>query len=108
MKPKTNCPHCGARIEIAKLPHQGLIQSLRECPHCHGLFQVDPDTRRRQAAFILIALVSLVLTALLYTQGVRWLWPACASYALLGGLIFWANGKVYLVAADSDREIDAR
>ena len=93
------CPHCEVPVDITQLRHQGMFKSYRECPNCQKHFEVDPNTKRRQAFFIVLALISLVLTLLLYFRGVIWLVPACVSYVLLAVLIYWANKKVFYVPA---------
>ena len=57
----------------------------------------DIKTRYRQAIFIFIAIVSLVLTVLLYFQGTEWLIPAMISYLILALLIYWGNKHIFLV-----------
>ena len=74
-----------------------MFRSERQCPDCAKFFEVDPDTKRRQAYFIVLALVSLVFTGLLYFGDATWLIPAVASYVLLAGLIYRANKRVRLV-----------
>jgi hypothetical protein len=58
---------------------------------------VDADTKIRQALFIVLSLVSLVLTLLLYFVGSEWLGPALASYAALLLLGVWGNSRITLV-----------
>lgn len=93
------CPHCDVLIVLRELKHQGMFESYRICPNCSGFFEVDPQTKVRQAIFIVLALFSLALTLLLYFRGTDWLLAACFSYVLLGVLIYWGNRKVYLVPA---------
>lgn len=95
------CPHCQETIEIRILPHHGLFKAYRTCPTCAGTFEVDPQTKRRQALFIVLLLISLAATLLLYVQGPTWLLLACATYLLLAGLIYWGNKRVYLVPTDA-------
>jgi len=52
---------------------------------------------------IIIALVSLVLTLLLYYRGTEWLAPAIGSYVILGMIIYWGNKRVFLVSCQKDR-----
>jgi len=91
------CPHCHTEICVRDLRHQGLWASFRICPSCGGKLVVDKSTKRRQAVFIIIALISLAFTVLLYFRGSQWLAPALASYAFLGVLIYWGNRQVFLV-----------
>jgi len=99
------CPHCHDEIDLRKLPHQGMFKSFRICPGCGGRFTVDPRTKRRQAAFIVVALVALVFTLLLYYRGTQWLPPALAIYAVFAALLYWANKQVYFVPVeDPDRD----
>ncbi|HKJ18734.1 MAG TPA: hypothetical protein VJ984_15375 [Xanthomonadales bacterium] len=79
------------------MKHQGMFKSHRVCPECEGHFTVDPKTKKRQAAFIVVALIALVLTFLLKTQGTKWLFPALVIYALFVGLLIWGNRLVYFV-----------
>jgi hypothetical protein len=88
------CPHRGNAIVMRDLPHQELFSSQRPCPHRGGSFTVDRLTRRRRAVFIVIAVVSLLLTVLLYRDADRWLIPALISYAVLAILLHHGNRKV--------------
>jgi uncharacterized protein (DUF983 family) len=92
-----NCPHCNTEIRIRELPHQGFFESFRVCPDCGGRFDVDMHTKYRQAAFIFLLIVSLVLTLLLYFRGNTWLIPALASYVALGLISYWGNRKLFYV-----------
>ena len=91
------CPHCSIKIRLNELPHQGLFKSFRICPNCGGQFTVDTDTKYRQAAFIVILLISLAFTILLYYGDSKWLIPALISYAVLVILFYWGNKKLFLV-----------
>ena len=91
------CPHCNIEICVRELRHQGLFKNYRICSNCGGSFTVDTDTKYRQAAFIVIAVISLVFTILLYYQDSKWLIPALVSYVVLGLLIYWGNKKVLFV-----------
>ena len=82
---------------MRSLRHQGMFKNYRVCPSCNELFTVDSATKRRQAAFIVVALISLALTLLLCFSGQNWLVPALASYATLAGLIYWGNRHVFFV-----------
>lgn len=97
------CPHCNIEILVRELRHQGLFNNFRICPDCGGRFTVDTKTKQRQAAFIVIAIISLVFTLLLYYQDSKWLTPALVSYVVLGLLIYWGNKKVFFVAYNEDR-----
>ncbi|MFW1676188.1 hypothetical protein ACFVYJ_00200 [Pontibacter sp. JAM-7] len=93
-----SCPHCHCHIILRDLPHQGFWRSDRRCPNCGEHFRVDAKTRHLQAWFIGVALVSLLLTVLLYFRGgTDCLLVTLISYLLLAGLIGWGNRKVYLV-----------
>lgn len=91
------CPHCKHEIRINELPHQGFFDSFRICPECGGSFTADSDTKYRQAIAIFIAIISLVLTIMLYLDSAEWLLPAIVSYAALGLLIFWGNKRIFFV-----------
>ncbi len=91
------CPHCNGEIRLNELPHQGYFKSHRICPACGDAFIVDQDTRYRQLALLPISLFSLAFTLFLYFDGNAWLIPALISYAVIGILIWWGNGKVFLV-----------
>jgi hypothetical protein len=97
------CPHCSVEIRIKELRHQGLFKSFRVCPNCEGRFTVDTDTKYRQAAFIVIAVISLAFTILLYSGDSTWLIPAFVSYVVLGLLIYWGNKKVFFVPYRTDQ-----
>jgi len=91
------CPHCNIEIIVRELRHQGLFKNFRSCPNCGGNFTVDKDTKYRQAAFIVTAVISLVFTILLYYQDSKWLIPALCSYVVLALLIYWGNKKVLFI-----------
>ena len=94
------CPHCCNPIDLRRIKHQGLLVSHRICPTCDQAFEVDPKTKRRQAGFIVLALISLVLTVLMYGDAKRWLPYAMPSYLLLGAAIYYGNKKVYFVKSE--------
>jgi uncharacterized protein (DUF983 family) len=98
------CPHCGDEICIRELPHQGLFKSHRICPKCDGSFTPDTDTKYRQAVFILILIISLVITLLLYFEGTWWLIPAIFCYVTLGIILYWGNKHMFLVPYPNDRD----
>jgi CXXC-20-CXXC protein len=91
------CPHCGNPVELRELKHQGMLASYRVCPHCGEKFEVDRHTKRRQAVFIVLAMVSLIFTVLMYFNVHEWAAFAISTYVVLGALIYFANKKVYLV-----------
>lgn len=91
------CPYCKTPVDLKQLSYPAVWRNYRICPHCEGRFTVDPDTRIRQALFIVVALIALVLTMALYYGGRQWLIPALASYVAMAGLLAWGNRKVYLV-----------
>jgi len=95
--PMLTCPHCKHEIRVNELPHQGLFKSFRICPECGGSFTTDSDTKYGQAIFIFIAIISLVLTIMLYFDSTGWLLPAIVSYAILGLLVYWGNKRIYFV-----------
>lgn len=97
------CPHCSHEIRIRELPHQGFFKNFRICPNCRGSFTVDTDTKYRQAICIFIAIISLVITVLLYFRGTDWLIPAILSYVILGLIIYWGNKHVSLVPYQNDQ-----
>ena len=86
-----------------ELDHPGLFENYRVCPGCGGRFTPDTRSKQRQAFFIVVALISLVLTLLLYFDGTGWLLPAVMSYGILGFLIYWGNRRIYLVPYRDDR-----
>jgi len=96
------CPHCESPVDLRTLKHQGMFASHRICPTCGGSLEVDPHTKRRQAAFILLAVLSLIFTVLMYIDFRQWAPFAIPSYALLGGLVYFANQKVYLVKYENN------
>ena len=98
----TTCPHCEEAIELRTLPHHGLFVSYRTCPICAEMFDVDPKTKKLQALWLILLLISLALTIFLYLQGTAWLFPACITYLVLGALLYWGNRRVYLVPADPE------
>lgn len=91
------CPHCCKPIDLRKIKHQGFLASYRVCPTCDQAFEVDPKTKMRQAAFMVLALISLVLTVLMYRNPERWLSYALFSYLLLAVAIYNGNKRVYFV-----------
>ena len=91
------CPHCDSPVDLRVLRHQGMLASHRMCPRCDGSFEVDPFTKRRQLAFIVLALVSFALTVLMYFDFRQWAALAIPSYAVLVTFVYFANKKVYLV-----------
>lgn len=80
-----------------------MFSSHRICPTCEGAFEVDPQTKKRQAAFIALAMPSLILTILMYFEFRQWAPFAVFSYLVLGVLIYFANRKVYLVKVEPTR-----
>lgn len=81
-----------------------MFKNFRLCPECGGKFTVDADTKYRQAAFIVIALISLAFTLMLYFGDTEWLIPALVSYVVLGALIYWGNKKVFFIAYPTDED----
>jgi len=59
-------------------------------------FTVDTDTKYRQAAFIVIAVLALVFTILMHYYDIKWLIPALVSYVVLGLLVYWGNKNALL------------
>ena len=98
------CPHCDIEIRVRELRHPGLFKNFRICPNCGGSFTADTDTKYRQAIFIFVAVVSMVLTLLQYFQGSGWMIPAIVSYVLLGLIIYWGNRHVFFVPYREDPE----
>lgn len=96
------CPHCSASIDLRKIKHQGLLVSYRICPMCGQKFEVDPKTKRRQAVFIILALISLVLTILMHGNVSQWFPFAAFSYVLLIGTIYYGNKRVFFVKVERD------
>ena len=95
-----SCPHCNKSVDLRTIKHQGMLAPHRICPTCNHPFEVDPKTKRRQAAFIVLALLSLVLTALMYADVRKWLPFAVPSYLLLGALVYYGNRRVYFVKSE--------
>lgn len=100
----TTCPHCSIEIRLNELPHQGFFKSFRICPNCGGSFDVDTDTKYRQAVLIVILVISVALTILLYYGDRKWLIPALVSYVVFGLLIYRGNKKVFLVPYEKDQD----
>lgn len=98
------CPHCNEAIVVRELPHPSVIKNFRICPACGGTFTVDSDTKRRQAMFLVLAVVSLILTCLLYYKGNAWLAPSLVSYVVLAGVLYWANKQVRFVPYDEESD----
>jgi len=92
-----SCPLCQQEVNLRNVKRAKLFQSERECPHCGGLFTVDSATKRRQAIFLVLAVVALAVTMLLYYEGTEWLIPALVVYGIDAVYLYWANQKVYLV-----------
>ena len=88
---------------MKELSHPGLFKDYRICPNCSGKFTPDIKTKYRQAICILVAIVSLVLTILLYFDGTDWLIPGMISYLILGLLIYWGNKHIFLVPYKGDQ-----
>jgi hypothetical protein len=97
------CPHCRLEIRIRELPHQDLFESFRICPNCGGSFTVDKKSKYRQAAFIVILVISLVFTILLYYRGSKWLIPALVTYIVLALFLYWGNKKLFFVHYKKDQ-----
>ena len=96
--PWTNLsPPFSIDIRVREIPHQGLFKSFRICPNCERSFRVDIDTKCRQAACLVIAVISLAFTILLYFLGSEWLTPTLVSYVALGLLIYWGNRQLFFV-----------
>ena len=103
------CPHCNIEICIRKLRHQGLFENYRVCQKCENRFTVDTNTKYLQAVCIFVAIISLVITILMYFQGTTWIIPAIISYFVLVLIIFWGNKRVFLVpyAKDENKTNDS-
>jgi hypothetical protein len=99
-----NCPHCNIEIRVRELPHQGLFKSFRICPSCGESFTVDADTKFRQAALIIIAVISLAFTILLYFRGSEWMISALVSYVVLGILVYWGNRQLFFVPYEEGKK----
>lgn len=97
------CPHCSTSIDLSKIKHEGLFAAHRICPVCKQSFEVDTTTKRRQAVFMVILLVSLVLTVLLYIDGWKWVPYAVASYFLAGAVLYWGNKNLRLIKSIRNR-----
>lgn len=91
------CPLCKKEFNVRELGYAGLFTSYRICPNCDGRIIADSDTRSRQYIFIVISVISLVVTALLYFYGNKWLLPALATYLVMGVYLWWATTRVYFV-----------
>jgi hypothetical protein len=98
------CPYCNIEIRLRELNHPGLFKNYRVCPNCHGKFTPDTKTKHRQAIFIIVSIISLVLTMLLYFKGTEWLFPSIISYVIFGLLIYWGNKHIFLVPYKSDQD----
>ena len=91
------CPYCSEKIVIRELRYQGLFKDFRVCPKCGGRFTVDIETKRWQAVWLLIGLVSFCFTMLLYYVGTAWLVPSLITYIVLALIIYWRTKRVALV-----------
>ena len=89
---------------MRELRHPGFFKNFRVCPNCQGNFTPDTRTKYRQAIFIFIAIISLVVTILLYIDGPQWLIPGIISYVILGLLIYWGNRHIFLVPYNLNRD----
>ena len=98
------CPHCSIEIHLKEIPYQGVFKNFRICPACGGSFTPDTHTKRRQAAFIFISVISLAMTLLLYFRGTEWLIPAIVSYVIGGGILYIGNTKLYFVPYQKKRK----
>ena len=98
------CPHCRTAIDLRKIKHQGVLVPYRICPTCNQAFGVDSKTKRRQAAVIVLAVVSLVLTALVDVDVGKWVPYAVFSYLVLGAAIYYGNKRVYFVKSDRAKD----
>ena len=92
-----SCPHCHTRVDLRGLEYPGLFKDYRVCPHCNGKFTPDTATKKRQAIFIVIAMVSLLFTVLMSIDGTDWLIPSVVSYLVLAGLVYWGNRHIFLI-----------
>lgn len=97
------CPHCNIQIRVNELPYEGLCKSFRKCPECGGYFTADTKTKRRQAIFLFMSVISLALTLLLYYGGTEWLIPAIISYVICGITIYIGNKRIYFVPYHKDQ-----
>jgi hypothetical protein len=91
-------------ICLRELKHPGLFKNYRVCPNCHGKFTPDTRTKHRQAIFIIVSIISLVLTMLLYFKGTEWLFPSIISYVIFVLLIYWGNKHIFLVPYQSEQD----
>lgn len=98
-----DCPHCHTPIDLRKVKHEGLFVSYRICPACHQAFEVDAKTKRLQVVTILLALISLVLTVLMYIDVEKWLPYAVPSYLLIGIIVYYGNKRVFFVKSGAAR-----
>jgi hypothetical protein len=98
------CPYCDTEIRLRELNHPGLFKNYRICPNCHGKFTPDTTTKRRQVFLLVIAFISLVLTILLYTEGMKWLIYCLISYVIFGLLLYWGNKYIFLVPYEGDQD----
>ena len=98
------CPYCNNEICLSELKHPGFFENYRVCPNCHGKFTPDTRTKHRQAIFIFVAIVSLILTLLMYFKGMEWLIPSIVSYVIFGLLIYWGNKHMFLVPYNVEQD----
>jgi len=89
---------------MRELRHPGFFKNFRVCPNCQGKFTPDTKTKYRQAIFIFIAIISLVITILLYIEGPQWMIPGIISYMILGLLIYRGNRHIFLVPYNINRD----
>lgn len=97
------CPHCHEEIILRELPYESKWKNYRQCPYCSQYFTVDKKTKKRQAVFIVLTLISLVLTLFMYYGSSRWLVLAVISYLIIGIGLYWANKQVFLVPYEGEK-----
>jgi uncharacterized protein (DUF983 family) len=98
------CPHCSFEIHLKELPYQGFAKSHRRCSECGGYFTADAKTKRRQALFLFILIISTALTILLYLNGTKWLIPATISYVICGTIFYIGNKRIFFVPYQKNRK----
>lgn len=91
------CPLCNSKFNVRDLGYGRIFTNYRICPECGGNIIVDKDTRHRYIVFIVISLISLTFTLFLYFDGNKWLFPALATYLVMGVYLWWCNSRVYFV-----------
>lgn len=94
MPPQMNCPACGSDMRSRSLLSYHSLQPYRVCPDCNARYTADRKTKLRQVPIIILALISLGLTAAGALIEPAWLLPAVFSYFVLLVYVGYVVSKV--------------